>query len=218
MSAAVALALLASGGGLYICSTSEKIDAGTWAVFQSRLEEDGGAGLPSFHIRHVASARAAISQQMEWYYLPRWNEHLGAPDTISFSIPTARTDRKGFLRFSAGAQSWAVVQEPGFIHALRGFGSSWVEFQGYSERNKFWAGSGWKVEAVDRRHRVTGVAEIRMPGPEKIQQIYGRLKADLVRLEADPARHCEYYPPPEPGEEDPGAIVRLSGSGSSDPA
>ncbi|MGZ8305679.1 MAG: hypothetical protein ACXWU6_03670 [Allosphingosinicella sp.] len=215
MSAFLALALLTSSKGIYICSASERIDPGTWAVFQSRFE-NGVAGLPSFHIRYVADPGEAITQQMEWYDLPRWNEHPGAPDTIGFHLPTAKTDRKGLLRFTAGGQSWAVEQETKFIRAK--FGSAWVEFQGYSERNKFWKGSGWRVEALDRLDRVTGTTDIRMPGPEKVQQIYGRLRADLARFEADRPRHCKYYSPPEPGEEDPGAIVQFTGSGSSDPA
>lgn len=192
-----ALALLAPVEGLYDCSAIERIEPGAWAVFQSRFK-DGVAGLPSFHIRYAANSRSAISQQMEWYELPRWNERLGAPDTISFSIATPKTDRKGLLKFSSGGQSWAVTQEPGFIRKLRNFGGSWVEFQGYSQRNKFWTGGNWKVDAVDRRGRITGTAEIRMPGPERVQQAYGRLRADLARFEADPARHCKYYPPPDP--------------------
>lgn len=216
LAAALALAVLAQGQGIYICSASERIEPGTWAILQSRFE-DGAARLPSFHIRYVANPREVISQQMEWYELPRWNEHLAAPDTIGFSVPAARTDRKGLLKFTADGKSWAVAQEPGFIRELSNFGGSWVEFQGYSERNKFWKGSGWKVEAVDRSGRVRGATEIRMPGPDRVRQAYGRLKSDLARFEADPARHCEHYPPsvPEDYRTDESDI---SVSGSSGPA
>ena len=214
MSFTLALALLTSSEGIYDCSTSERIEPGTWAVFRSRYD-NGVEQLPSFHIRYMGEADGAISQQMEWYDVPRWNEHLGAPDSIGFSIPTPRPDRKGFLKFSANGQSWAAPQEPGFIHALSGSGISWVEFQGYRERNQFWKGGGWKVEAVDRRGRVIGTALIRMPDPTRVEEVYDRLRADLIRLESDRAKNCEYYPPPEPGEEDPGAIVGITVSGSS---
>ncbi|HEX8126909.1 MAG TPA: hypothetical protein VF548_15145 [Allosphingosinicella sp.] len=214
---ALAMALLASNGGSYFCQASERIEPGTWAVFQSVLLEDGGGKLPSFHIRYTASIKEAISQSMEWYDVPRWNAHLGAPDTISFSVPISKPDRRGFLRFGEGAEGWAVPQQREFIHALTGFGLSWVEFQGHAERNKFWSGSGWKVEAVDRRRRVMGSTRIRMPGPERVEQAYTRLRADLIKFEADPAKHCKYSPAPE-FEDDPGAIVRLTGSGSSGPA
>jgi hypothetical protein len=161
----------------------------------------------------MATPESSITQQMEWYELPRWNDYLGAPDTVGFSLPTARTDRRGLLKFTSGPRSWAVEQESKFIRAT--FGSAWVEFQGYSERNKFWNGAGWKVEAIDRRGRITGTTEIRLPNPERAQQAYDRLRADLAKFESDRPAHCEYYPPPEavPGDE-----LGITGSGSSDPA
>jgi hypothetical protein len=57
-----------------------------------------------------------------------------------------------------------------------------------------------------------------MPDPTRVEEVYDRLRADLIRLESDRAKNCEYYPPPEPGEEDPGAIVGITVSGSSGPA
>jgi hypothetical protein len=196
--AAILALLLASGGGRYHCVASERIEPGTWAVFQSNRLEDGGGELPSFHIRYMAKGEGAITQQMEWYDVPRWNEHLDAPDTIAFSIPLQRVDRKGFLRFSADGRSRGVPQERPVIHDLRPSGLSWVEFQGYSERNKFWKGSAWTVEAVDRSDRVRGSTSIRMPGPARVQEAYARLRVDLAKFEANPRKYCEYAPPPAP--------------------
>ena len=209
---AIALALLASGGGSWSCSVAERIDPQTIAVFRSTPSEGGAADLPSFHVSYIAEGEQVISQQMGWYHVPRDNQRLGTPDLIAFSMPIPKPDRNGLLSFRTDGLRWSVRQEARTIRPLAGFGSSWVEFQGWIERNRFWSGSAWTVEAIDRRMRTMGVTEIRLPGPDRLQAAYERLRVELARFESDPAKHCEYYPPPQPTEEE--IIV----SGTPDPA
>jgi hypothetical protein len=192
---AVLLAQSGEEGGSWTCTVKARMEAGNTAMLQSMVYVGGGGDLPSFFVQAMKES-GSLDQEMAWYYLPRRTAELGKPDSIRFGLPAHKLDRKGHLLFLAEGRRWTLMQEPAFVRSVNSY--SWVQLERWIERNEFWRGSGWRVEAYDRTNKLMGSTQIRLAAPDEVQGAYDRLKAELEGIEADPAKNCMYNPPPDP--------------------
>jgi hypothetical protein len=186
----------------WTCSVGEQLNDNLSASLHAVLADPGPTPrLIEFYVSWARQRGYMAEQQLVWVGIPARETRLWKPDRYYFGIMGDRTDGEGFLVFRSPTSGRTDrVSAGSMVRWLPDFQTNAVRVEDAGLRARLWGGANWNAELSDHEARPVGSTPILLPPEAVIQPIFGRMRAELERMMADPAQHCREVPQLTPEE------------------